>query len=182
MAIIYGLIAVAFLIYLVLRIVEIIGGHRTFVSLQGTPTPKTPPPFDPNRFNTSPLPQQFQKELEQTQNSMQTKWVTYDGATPPLRLHIRGQTYEGFRRVSRKHIDLFGQHNFDQLSQRQREEFLLGVVADAYISDWKGARYPNGNAMPFSSANLAIMMAKDPHLGAFVQSEAERISPPWPTR
>ena len=108
--------------------------------------------------------------------------MTYNGATPPLRLHVRGQTYEGFRRVIRKYIDRIGQDHFDQLSQQQKEEFLLPVVAEAYVSDWEGAQYPNGNAMPFSPANLAIMMAKDPHLGAFVESEAERISPPWPTR
>ena len=109
-------------------------------------------------------------------------WVTYGGATPPLRLHIHGQTYEGFRRVVRKHIDRLGQDYFDQLPQQRKEEFLLPVVAEAYVSDWEGAQYPNGNEMPFSPANLAIMMAKDPHLGAFLQSEAERISPPWPTR
>src|SRR5580693_8555600 len=84
-----------------------------------------------------------------------------------------------FRRVIRKYIDRIGQDHFDQLSQQQKEEFLLPVVAEAYVSDWEGAQYPNGNAMPFSPANLAIMMAKDPHLGALVESEAERISPPW---
>jgi hypothetical protein len=182
MAIIYGLIAIAFLIYLVLRIVGMIGGYRTTVTLQTTGTREAPPPFDPNRFNTSPLPRRTQKELEQIENSMQTEWVTYNGATPPLRLHVRGQTYEGFRRVIRKYIDRIGQDHFDQLSQQQKEEFLLPVVAEAYVSDWEGAQYPNGNAMPFSPANLAIMMTKDPHLGAFVESEAERISPPWPTR
>ncbi len=57
MVIISGLIAVALLIYLVLRIVGMIGGYRTTVTLQTTRTPETPPPFDPNRFNTSPLPQ-----------------------------------------------------------------------------------------------------------------------------
>jgi hypothetical protein len=182
MAIISGLIAVALLIYLVLRIVEMIGGYRTTVTLRATDKPRPPPPFDPNRFNTSPLPRRSQRELEQIQNSLQTKWVTYGGATPSLRLHIQGQTYEGFRRVVRKHIDRFGQDNFDQLSQQRKEEFLLPVVAEAYVSDWEGAQYPNGNEMPFSPANLAIMMAQDPHLGAFLQSEAERISPPWPTR
>jgi hypothetical protein len=182
MAIISGLIAVAFLIYLVLRIVGIIGGYRTDVTLQARRTPKTPPPFDPNRFNESPLPQRTQKESEQIQNSMRTDWVTYGGATPPLRLHVRGQSYEGFRRVTRKYIDLTGQDNFDRLSQQQKVEFLLPVIAEAYASDWEGAQYSNGNAIPFSPANLAIMMAKDPHLGAFVQSEAERLSPPWPTR
>ena len=174
MAIIYGLIAVAFLIYLVLRIVGMIGGYRTTVTVR-------PRPFDPNRFNTSPLPTRTQKELESAQNSMRTEWVTYDGATPPLRLHVRGQSYEGFRRVTRKYIDLTGQDNFDRLSQQQKVEFLLPVIAEAYVSDWEGAQYSNGNAMPFSPANLAIMMARDPHFGAFVQSEAERLSPPWPT-
>jgi hypothetical protein len=182
MAIISSLIAVAFLIYLVLRIVGMIGGYRTNVTLQTTRTPETPPPFDPNRFNTSPLPQRAQKELEQIQSSMRTEWVTYAGATPPLRLHVRGQSYEGFRRVTRKYIDLTGQDNFDRLSQQQKVEFLLPVIAEAYVSDWEGAQYSNGNAMPFSPANLAIMMAKDPHFGAFVQCEAERLSPPWPTR
>jgi hypothetical protein len=182
MAIISGLIAVAFLIYLVLRIVGMIGGYRTNVTLQTTRTPEKPPPFDPNRFNTSPLPKRTQKELEQIQNSMRTEWVTYGGATPPLRLHVRGQSYEGFRRVTRKYIDLTGQDNFDRLSQQQKVEFLLPVMAEAYVSDWEGAQYSNGSAMPFSPANLAIMMAKDPHFGAFVQSEAERLSPPWPTR
>ena len=182
MAIISGLISVAFLTYLVLRISGMIGGYRATVTLGTTGTPETPPPFDPNRFNTSPLPQRTQTELEQIVSSMQTEWVTYAGATPPLRLRVRGQSYEGFRRVIRKYIDLKGQDHFDRLSQEQKMEFLLPVIADAYVSDWEGAQYPNGNAMPFSPANLAIMMAKDPHLGAFVKSEAERISPPWPTK
>jgi hypothetical protein len=43
MAIISGLIAVAFLIYLVLRIVGMIGGYRTNVTLQTTRTPEKPP-------------------------------------------------------------------------------------------------------------------------------------------
>jgi hypothetical protein len=182
MAIISGLIAVAFLIYLVLRIVGMIGGYRTNVTLQTTRTTKTPPPFDPNHFNTSPLPRRTQNELKQIQNSMRTEWVTYGGATPPLRLHVRGQSYEGFRRVTRKYIDLTGQDNFDRLSQQQQVEFLIPVIAEAYVLAWEGAQYSNGNEMPFSPANLAIMMAKDPHFGAFVQSEAERLSPPWPTR
>jgi hypothetical protein len=182
MAIISGLIAVAFFTYLVLRIVGMIGGYRTDVALQTTRTPEKPPPFDPNRFNTSPLPKRTQNELEQLQNPMRTEWVAYGGATPPLRLHVRGQSYEGFRRVTRKHIDLTGQDNFDRLSQQQKVEFLLPVIAEAYVLDWEGAQYANGNAMPFSPANLAIMMAKDPHFGAFVQSAAERLSPPWPTR
>jgi hypothetical protein len=182
MAIISGLIAIAFLIYLVLRIAGMIGGYRTTITLRTTDTPGAPPPFDAKRFNTSPLPPRSQKELEQIQKSMRTEWVTYGGATPPLRLHVRGQSYEGFRRVVRKYIDLTGQDRFDRLSQQQKEEFLLPVMAEAYVSDWEGAQYPNANPMPFSPANLAIMMAKDPHLGAFVQSEAERISPPWSTR
>jgi hypothetical protein len=59
MAIISGLIAVAFLIYLILRIVGMIGGYRTNVAFQTTP--EKPPPVGPNRFNTSPLPKRTQK-------------------------------------------------------------------------------------------------------------------------
>jgi hypothetical protein len=61
-------------------------------------------------------------------------------------------------------------------------QFLLPVIAEAYAIEWEGAQYQNGAPMPYSPANLALFMAGDQHLIAFVSQKAERISPPWPTR
>jgi hypothetical protein len=99
-----------------------------------------------------------------------------------LNRKIRGQTYEGYRRIARKQIDLVGQHNFERLSPAEMSAVNNSVMAEAYVTEWNGAIYPNGGAMPFSTSNLAILMDKDEYLGAFISDEAKRISPPWPQR
>lgn len=138
--------------------------------------------WDPNRFNTAPLPARSPQELKARDDALQSEWVTYNGRTPPLRLKVRGNSYEGFRRVTRKYIDIIGQDHFDRLGEAERVQFLLPVIAEAYVLDWDGAQYQNGTAMPYSPANLVLFMAADQHLIAFVNQEADRISPAWPAR
>jgi hypothetical protein len=147
------------------------------VRIARAPARRSPGPFDPTHFNTARLPRRTYAELKG-----QTEWVTYNGRTPSLRLRVRGNSYEGFRRVVRKHIDRVGQDYFEQLSAAERMQFLLQAIAEAYVIEWEGAEYPNGGPMPFSPANLALFMAGDQHLTAFVNQEADRLSPPWPTR
>jgi hypothetical protein len=89
---------------------------------------------------------------------------------------------KGFRRVIRKYIDRTGQHHFERLPDADRLQFLLPVIAEAYVMELEGAQYRNGEPMPYSPANLALFMAGDQHLTAFVEQEADRLSPPWPTR
>ena len=69
---------------------------------------------------------------------------------PPLRLKLRGNSYEGFRRVTRKYIDRTGQDHFERLSDAQRMQFLLPVIAEAYVIEWEGAQYQNGAPLPYS--------------------------------
>ncbi len=138
--------------------------------------------WDPNRFNTAPVPTRSSQQLKERDDALQSEWITYNGRTPPLRLKVRGNSYEGFRRVVRKYIDTIGQDHFDRLAEAERVQFLLPVMAEAYVLDWDGAQYQNGTPMPYSPANLVLLMAGDQHLIAFVKQEAERISPAWPRR
>jgi hypothetical protein len=84
--------------------------------------------------------------------------------------------------VIRKYTDRMGQDHFDRLSDAERMQFMPLFIAEAYVIEWEGAQYQNGAPMPYSPANLALFMAGDEPLIAFVQQEAERIGPPWPIR
>jgi len=165
-------VVVVMAIYFVLRI--------AVVSRNSGPQPTEA--FDPNRFNTVPLPKRTVTELKAHVDALRTEWVTYNGRTPPLRLKLRGNSYEDFRRRSQNYIDRIGQDHFERLSDAQLMQFLLPVIAEAYVVEWEGAQYQNGAPMPYCPDNLALFMAGDQHLMAFVKQEAERISPPWPTR
>jgi hypothetical protein len=179
MGVIYSLIAIFFLIYLVLRIVRMLS-PRSRVAVDRSKT-EAEERFSADRFNTAPLPAQSAEETAKQLASQPTEWVTYNGMTPPLRLNIRGQSYESYRRVARVHIDVVGQKNMERFSEAQIAGINNLIVADAYVTDWEGAKYPNGNPMPFSPQDLAVLLSKDEHLLAFVSREAKRISPPWPT-
>ncbi len=110
---------------------------------------------------------------------MPVEWVTYLGATPPLKLKIRGTSLEMYRRACRKYIDLIGEENFRRLSPEQAKATTRQINAETYVLDWEGAMYPNGAPMPFIPASLATMLGNDPHLEAFLSNEVERISPKW---
>jgi len=114
------------------------------------------------------------------QEALPTRWVTYMGATPPLKLEIRGQSYETYRRVMRKHLDGISDGARRAMTETMLHDINLLVVADAYVIDWEGATYANGNPMPFSPAELSARMAVDPPLVSFVTENARAISPPWP--
>lgn len=176
----YVIVSVLVAIYLVLRIGRMLGGRSVIAGRESGGQP--PAAFDPNRFNAAPLPKRTDEEIKARDDALQTEWVTYNGHTPPLRLKLRGNSYEGFRRVSRKYIDRIGQDHFEHLSDAERAQFMHLLIAEAYVIEWDGAQYPNGAPMPYSPAGLALFLAADQHLIAFVQHEAERISPPWPTR
>jgi hypothetical protein len=176
----YVIVSVLFAIYLVLRIGRMLGGRSvTVMGRESGPQPHAT--FDPNRFNTAPLPKRTDEEIKAHDETLQMEWVTYNGRTPPLRLKLRGNTYEGFRRVIRKYIDIVGQDHFDGLSHAERMQLMPLFIAEAYVIEWEGAQYPNGAPMPYSPANLALFMAGDQHLIVFADQESQRISPPWPT-
>jgi hypothetical protein len=181
MGVLVGIVTVLFLIYLLLRIFGMLGVSKPVVTVQQVQNSGPQEKFDPTHFNTAHLPQRTAEEIHQIQDSMSIEWVVYSGATPPLRLRVSGQTYESYRRIVRKHIDEIGQENMERLSPELLNSFNNAIIADAYVVDWEGAQYPNGNAMPYSTENLSVLLARDPYLLNFLTTEARRISPPWPT-
>jgi hypothetical protein len=189
MGFVYGLISILFLVYLVLRIVKMLTQKPAAPKRPASPInwnfkndPSPDSKFDPNRFNTAALPKRSSEEIKRQYDSMPSEWITYNGLTPPLRLKVRGQSYESFRRVARKYIDLVGQATFERYSDAQKAEVNNHIIAEAYVTDWEGPQYPDGNPMLYTPANLVILMSKDEHLLPHVTSEAQRISPAWPSR
>lgn len=128
-----------------------------------------------------PLPGRTPEELAAMQEALPTRWVTYMGSTPPLKLEIRGQDYESYRRVMRKHLDGLSEGARRSLTETILQMLNLHVVADAYVIDWASASYSNGNPMPYSPANLVAKMIADPPLVNFITENARAISPPWPS-
>lgn len=164
-------------------VARVLGIATTLKGTGGGHIAKRPPPFDPDKYNQSPLPIRSLVELASETAKLRTEWVTYGGATPPLKLKVTAQSYESYRRMARQMIDRdIGQENVERLSVEQLEAFNHSVLATAYVADWDGAQYPNGSPMPFSVGNLVVMMAQDPYLEAFIVNEARRISPPWPDK
>ena len=170
-----AIIGVLVIVILALVIIQMVGGTKTKITYQFEPQPGTGPP---------PLPGRTPGEIKEALDAMPSEWVTYEGATPPLKLHIRGLTHENLRRVSRKLIDqMGGQQAMDQLPVEQVTQLMLGMnsnlIAEAYVLDWEGARYPNGAPMPFSASNMATRLDGDPYLLTFVTDHAHRLSPDW---
>jgi hypothetical protein len=122
------------------------------------------------------------EEFEQQAASMPVEWITYVGMTPELLLKIRGTTQGMFRQTTRKYINIIGQENFERLSTSERNAMMDAIMAEAYVLDWNGALYPNGNPMPYSASSLAVMLAKDPLLGTFLSDQDERLNPGWANR
>lgn len=178
MGAIYVIVSVLFAVYLLLRILKMLGGG----SANAAPPSRSSEKFDPNRFNTAPLPERSAAELESQKNDLKSEWVTYQGATPPLKLLIQGQSYESYRRVVRSQIDLVGQENVERLPPEALADLNRTILANAYVKDWEGAQYPNGNVMPFTPDNLVVRLSGDPYLETFITGEAKRVSPPWPQR
>ena len=169
------ILSILLIVVLVLLIVRLVGGTKTSITYQVGPQDSDALPA---------LPQRAPAEVKAIFDGMPSKWVTYAGATPPLRLHVRGMNYEGLRRVTRKLIDEgVGQHIVDRIPEGQLPQFMAGLqpqlVAEAYVLDWDGAQYPNGGAMPFSVANVAARLSADPYLMTFVTDEAHQLSPSW---
>lgn len=182
MHVLYIAVGALFAIYLLLRIGKILGTAKTTVEYVPAPQSQTPAEtFSGDRFNTAPLPERTASEIKEQTDALKLEWVTYGGSTPPLRLLIQGQTYETYRRIARGRIDLLGQQNVERLSPEQMADFNRSIIAHAYVRNWEGAQYPNGNAMPFTPENLTLLMERDPYLESFITNEAKRVSPPWPT-
>ena len=120
-------------------------------------------------------------EIGAISDTMSSEWCVYEGVTPPLRLKIRGQSLENYARITRLHLDEFGRDSYAALPPQQQAQILSRISADAYVVDWEGALYPNGNPLPFTQQNLMAMIEKDSFLWPFIQEHAHRLSPPWPT-
>ena len=166
-----------FAIFLVLCIVQLLGANIPAANRK-----KPVEVFSENRFNTAPLPKRTTKEIEAQTSNLRKEWATYNGMTPPLKLLIRGQSYVSYRRIVRSQIDVIGQQNFERMLPLQKADFNRSIITYAYVGDWEGAQYANGNLMPFSPANLSLLISNDPYLEAFIVTEARRVSPPpWPT-
>ena len=170
MGFISAAVSVAFLIYLILRISRMVWGTTTVVST--APAPGLPD-----------LPDRSKAEVNALLASMPTAWVTYEGMTPPLQLKLRGLTHELYRRFTTEFLDAYGRQNFDHLPQHEIMEVMMKILPDlnasAYVLDWKGATYTNGNPLPYTRDNMASLMRKDEMLRNFVSDQAGKIGPGW---
>jgi hypothetical protein len=163
MALLSVLISIAVLILLVARIARLSGGSSMI------------PQADP-----FPLPDRTADEVERMLAEMPTRWVTYNGMTPPLQLKVRAVTEELYRRFTRAQMDAIGQKNIATLPFQERmklmQSFLPDINARAYVLDWQGAAYPNGQPLPYTPDHLAILMRNDELLRLFVTDEAGRLA------
>ncbi len=178
MGVVFGAVAILLLILLTLRIIQILGGTKTRITIDysenmqdGSPGGLTPMP---------PMPERTSEQIGAIIEGGQTEWVTYPGMTPPLRMKMRGQSLEGYRWVLRAHAVELGFADLADIPTQMRDALTHVVMARAYVTDWEGPSYPNGVAMPYSPANLASFMDRDDALFNFVAENAHRISPPWP--
>ena len=166
-----AVIGVVFLIYLLLRISRMVGGTTTTTVTHET-------------YDERPeLPNRSEAEIQSLLSNMPTKWVTYQGMTPPLELKIRGMTEELYRRFMRNYFDAYGQHNLDRLPAHEKMEIMKTMLPDinarAYVVDWSSAQYPNGNPLPFTPDNLAALIRKDELLRNFISDESAKLDVPW---
>ena len=168
------IVGVLVIVILALVIIRMVSGSKTTIIYQMESQQGGPPP----------LPDRSSAEIKASFDAMPSEWVTYMGATPPLKLHVRGLTRENLRRVSRKLIDeMGGQAAMDRLPVDEVTQLMLGMgtrmVAEGYVLDWEGAQYPNGAALPYSTANMTARLDADPYLVTFVTDHAHRLSPDW---
>lgn len=122
------------------------------------------------------------EEIKAISDAMPSEWCAYQGMTPPLRLKIRGQSLENYTRITRQYLDDVGRDIFINLPAQQQAAVNLRIIVDAYVTDWEGALYPNGNPLPFSLDNVMALLGKDEFLLPFIQDNAHRLSPPWPAQ
>lgn len=126
----------------------------------------------------APLPERSAEQLKEMFDGAASEWVDYPGSTPPLRLRVRGLSYELYRRVARRRMGPLSGN--DPAAAAMLPTLNNVVMAEGYVTDWHGATYPNGAEMPYSPENLAAKMAQDQYLAIFVIQQGQRLSPPWP--
>lgn len=169
MGILSILVSVAFLIYLLLRIERMTTRSRSTVASAPTPS------------RASDLPDLSEAEIQTQLATMPTKWVSYEGMTPPLKLRIRGLNRDLYRLLTRAEFERHGYGNPETLSRdvlvKVVEQLHPIINANNLVVDWNGAQYPNGNPMPYSPDNLVILMRKDPFLSNFIAEEAGKLGP-----
>lgn len=163
-------IGVLVMILLVVVIVRNIVGYRVETTISF--------PSGPETSEQPEIPTPSQAELAARSAAMPSEWVEYPGATPPLKLHVRGQTYETYRLFVRKHLNGVGQEVFEAMSPAMAANFHHTVMADAYVCGWEGAAYPNGAPLAFTPQKLALMLDSDPYLEGFLLETAHRLCPP----
>lgn len=168
MGVLTVIVTVVFLVYLLLRIAGMVGG--------GSPNTASSTLSEDNR---PALPHRTPQEVQALFDSMPSEWVSYEGATPTLNLHVRGVTHELYRRVTRNHMEAYGLSVLDNMPIEQKMEVSNGMLpsinATAYVIGWRGAEYPNGKPLPYTPENLATLMRKDEMLRNFVSAESQRI-------
>jgi hypothetical protein len=175
MAVLGAIVAILTIIGLILQIAKNTGGIKTTTStVQGHFDEGGK--FHPGPALPAPLPL-TQEEFDRQLASMPVEWVTYMGATPSVRLKIRGVTELMYRQICRKYINMMGQEQFERMPFSEKDAVIRMINSELYVLDWDGAAYPNGNPMPFSPSALMLLLDKDQHLRAFLSDEVARISP-----
>jgi hypothetical protein len=169
MGFIFAVIPVVFLIYLLLRIAGMVGGTTTVTTKHIANGPGQP----------KPLEDLTKQQVEEKLASMPTEWITYMGSTPPLELKVRGVTEDLYRRFTKAKADAFGRDTLERMSRQEQMALVMNwtpeIMARAYVIDWRGAVYPNGNPMPFDPAQLAVMTKRDEFLGNFIAQTTDRL-------
>jgi hypothetical protein len=166
MGLIAALVSIGLLIVLAIWLTKLAEAKRAVVDLEQT--------------RTIPSSPRSEGELERLLVSMPKTWATYPGATPRLDLRIRGLTEELYRRFTRAYLDSDGVKQFvESLPLAQRidamRSHLPEIIARAYVTDWRGAQYPNGQPIPFDPQYLVAMMRKDEMLEVFITQQAKQL-------
>jgi hypothetical protein len=168
---IYAIAGVLLIILLVIRIAQATSGTKTVLTYEARSGGSSP----------RPLPELQPKSASEVDSilDLPTEWVTYAGATPPLRLNMRGQSLDGYRYTLRKFAAEMG-IDVSDLPPEAMENVARITTAMAYVVDWEGATYANGAPLAYSARAMAAKLEADPELSIFVSENAQRLSPPWP--
>ncbi|MBS0195071.1 MAG: hypothetical protein JSR34_12615 [Proteobacteria bacterium] len=155
-------ISVAFLIYLILRILRMLGGTTATVQTRMQAIQAGPDITD--------------KAILSQLDRMPTEWVTYAGAGLTFRLKIRGLSEVLRSKISQTYLMSVGS---DNIHPSAMQEFVMThlpeVTARCYVTDWEGAKNADRSTIRYTPDNLAYFLRKDEAMLEFVLSEAARV-------
>ena len=93
-----------------------------------------------------------------------TKWVTYEGITPPLRFNLRFEGSNEFREAIAHYVSAAGYSTIEQLSEEEQEIILARAYSYTFITDWDMA------GTPYDINTMAQMLLTNDGLYMFLMS------------